>query len=196
MNNRIEKNLKSLLAVAVLGGMSISVSEAAAVYLTPASQTASLSSGSVTLELYMNFSGAGEQTVGGGIDLDFQGAISMGTFTPTSYFTTTADPFFTGHGTVDADNDYEIHFGSFAGLSGINKLGDLSVNLSSGGIGTINMAINTVYGNFYSTGNQLQSVALSGAQINVLSAVPVPAAVWLFGSALGLMGVVRRRSIA
>jgi hypothetical protein len=189
----IEKNLKSVLAVAVLSGLSISASEAAAVYLTPASQTASLSSGSVTLELYMDFSGAGEQTVGGGIDLDFQGAISMGTFTPTSYFTTTADPFFTGHGTVDADSDYEIHFGNFAGLSGVNKLGDLSVNLLGLGVANINMAINSVYGDFYSTGSQLQNVTLGGAQINV---VPVPAAVWLFGSALGLMGVVRRRSIA
>lgn len=193
MKNRIEKNLKSMLAVAVLSGLSISASEAAAVYLTPASQTASLSSGSVTLELYMDFSGAGEQTVGGGIDLDFQGAISMGTFTPTSYFSNTADPFFTGHGTVDADNDYEIHFGNFAGLSGVNKLGDITVNLLGIGIANVNMAINTYYGDFYSTSSQLQNVVLSGAQINV---VPVPAAVWLFGSALGLMGAVRRRSMA
>ncbi len=193
MKNRVEKNLKSMLAVAVLSGLSISASEAAAVYLTPASQTASLSSGSVTLELYMDFSGAGEQTVGGGIDLDFQGAISMGTFTPTSYFSNTADPFFTGHGTVDADNDYEIHFGNFAGLSGVNKLGDITVNLLGIGIANVNMAINTYYGDFYSTSSQLQNVVLSGAQINV---VPVPAAVWLFGSALGLMGAVRRRSMA
>ena len=193
MKNRIEKNLKSMLAVAVLSGLSISASEAAAVYLTPASQTASLSSGSVTLELYMDFSGAGEQTVGGGIDLDFQGAISMGTFTPTSYFSNTADPFFTGHGTVDADNDYEIHFGNFAGLSGVNKLGDITVNLLGIGIANVNMAINSYYGDFYSTSSQLQNVSLSGAQINV---VPVLAAVWLFGSALGLMGAVRRRSIA
>ncbi|MEZ5563950.1 MAG: VPLPA-CTERM sorting domain-containing protein [Gammaproteobacteria bacterium] len=192
MKNRKEKNLKSVLAVAVLSGLSMSASEAAAVYLTPASQTAALSSGSVTLELYMDFSGAGEQTVGGGIDLDFQGAISMGTFTPTSYFTNTADPFFTGHGTVDADNDYEIHFGNFAGLSGVNKLGDISVNLLGVGAASVNMAINTYYGDFYSTSSQLQNVTLSGAQINV---VPVPAAVWLFGSALGLMGAVRRRSV-
>ena len=191
MKNRIEKNLQSILAVAVLSGLSMSASEAASVYLTPASQTASLSSGSVTLGLYMDFSGAGEQTVGGGIDLDFQGAISMGTFTPTSYFTTTADPFFSGHGTVDADNDYEVHFGNFAGLSGVNKLGDLTVNLLNVGVGTISMAINTAYGDFYSTSSQLQNVSLSGAQINV---VPVPAAVWLFGSALGLMGAARRRS--
>jgi hypothetical protein len=55
------------------------------------------------------------------------------------------------------------------------------------------MAINSYYGDFYNTSSQLQNVTLSGGQINV---IPVPAAVWLLGSALGLMGAMRRRSVA
>ena len=33
-------------------------------------------------------------------------------------------------------------------------------------------------------------------QIRILTAVPVPAAVWLFGSALGMLGWMRRRGAA
>jgi hypothetical protein len=185
---------KNLLAVAMLAGLSMSGAEAASIYLTPASQTVPyVENGSISVELWMDFTG--EPTVGGGIDLDFQGDISMDTFTPSSYFTDTADPFFTGHGTEDADADYEIHFGDFAGLSGVNKLGDISVNLLGAGTGQILMSINSVYGFFYSAGGDpvVQNVDLlpeDGAKITA-SAVPAPAGVWLLLT--GLAGLATRR---
>ena len=40
------------------------------------------------------------------------------------------------------------------------------------------------------------STACNGAHWMTFSTVPVPAAVWLFGSAMGLLGVARRRTIA
>lgn len=43
--------------------------------------------------------------------------------------------------------------------------------------------------------NQFSTLAIDNAQLEV-NVVPVPAAVWLFGSALGLMQVVRRRTVA
>jgi opacity protein-like surface antigen len=181
-----EKNLKSMLAVAVLAGLSMSASQAASVYLTPGSQTVSVLDGSTSVELWMDFTG--EPTIGGGIDLDFQGPISMGVFTPSSYFSNTADPGFTGHGTELADNDYEIHFGDFAGLSGNNKLGDISVNLTGAGLGTISLAINDTYGFFYGIDYLEQTLDLSGADIN---AVPAPAGVWLLLT--GLAGLATRR---
>lgn len=190
-------NLKSILALGVLAGLSVSASEAASVYLSPASQpniydpNASASENTVSVELWMDFTN--EPTIGGGIDLDFQGVISMGVFTPTSYFTNTADPSFTGHGTADADNDYEIHFGNFAGLSGVNKLGDISVNLLSSGDGSISLAINSFYGVFYGTNFLSMDVDLSqGAEITA-SAVPAPAGVWLLLT--GLAGLVTRRFV-
>ncbi len=190
MNNVRGVNLKSILAVAILGGLSVSASEAASVYLSPASQNVNYTvGGSTSLALWMDFTG--EPTIGGGIDLDFQGPISMGVFTPTSYFTSTADPAFSGHGTVDADNDYEIHFGSFAGLSGVNKLGDISVNLLGVGAGQILMSINSQYGSFYGIDSLEQTVNLSGA--SVTSAVPAPAGVWLLMT--GLAGLVTRRFV-
>lgn len=184
MNNVRGGNLKSILAVTVLAGLSMSASEAASVYLTPSDPIViSTPGGSRSLALWMDFTG--DPTVGGGIDLDFQGPISMGVFTPTSYFTNTADPSFTGHGTADADNDYEIHFGNFAGLSGVNKLGDISVNLDGVGTGNIRMSINTLYGNFFSSVTFLQQdVTLTGT-------VPAPPGVWLLLT--GLAGLVTRR---
>lgn len=191
MKYACERRLKAMLAVAMLAGLSMSVSQAASIYLLPGSQTVSVPDGTTSVELWMDFTG--EQTIGGGIDLDFQGPISMGVFTPSSYFSNTADPSFTGHGTALADNDYEIHFGNFAGLDGVNKLGDISVNLLNDGFGTISLAINNWYGVFYGTDLESQTVDLSGgAEITVTaSAVPAPAGVWLLLT--GLAGLVTRR---
>ena len=173
MKYTCEINLKSMLAVAVLAGLSMSASQAASVYLTPGSQTVSVLDGSTSVELWMDFTG--EPTIGGGIDLDFQGPISMGVFTPSSYFSNTADPGFSGHGTELADNAYEIHFGDFAGLSGNNKLGDISVNLLGAGLGTISLAINDYYGFFYGTDFLKQTVDLSGGAAITVAASAVPA---------------------
>jgi hypothetical protein len=190
MNCTHNKNLKSLLAVAMLAGLSMSATEAASVYLTPASQTIPyVENGSTSVELWMDFTN--EPTIGGGIDLDFQGPISMGVFTPTSYFTNTADPGFTGHGTARADNDYEIHFGNFSGLSGVNKLGDISVNLLGSGLGSISLAINSFYEGFFGTDLLSMNVDLSGGAEITASAVPAPAGVWLLLT--GLAGLVTRR---
>jgi opacity protein-like surface antigen len=184
MNSARGTNLKSILAVIVMAALAMSASEAASVYLKPADAIViSTSGGSTSLELWMDFTG--EPTLGGGIDLDFQGPISMGVFTPTSYFTA-LDSTYAGHGTPFADNDYEIHFGtdSNAGLSGLNKLGDISVNLLNVGTGKILMSINSNFGLFYDTNFLEQDVTLIGA-------VPAPAGVWLLLT--GLAGLVTRR---
>jgi hypothetical protein len=160
--------------------------QAASVYLTPASSTANLSAGTTSLELYMDFTGT--PTVGGGVDFAVTGPISIVSFTPSSFFTTSADPNFSGHGTADADGDYEVHFGNFAGLSGVNKLGDFTVGLLGLGSGNIALSINSVYGGFYNLTNQPQSVTLTGAQVDV---VPLPSTVWMLLTGVGAL-VARR----
>ena len=170
----------------------MSAAEAAAAYMGPDSQAGIYDpevASTVSFELWMDFTN--EPTIGGGIDLDLQGPISMAEFTPSSYFTDTADPSFTGHGTENADNDYQIHFGNFAGLSGVNKLGDITVNLLGSGLGSISLAINTFYGGFFGTDFLSIDVDVSDEAAITASAVPAPAGVWLLLT--GLAGLVTRR---
>lgn len=175
-----------LIAAGLFAG---AASQAASIYLTPASSTVSLASGSASFELFMDFTGT--PTVGGGIDLDLTGPISIDTFTPSAYFTGSTDSSFSGFGTAAADADFEIHFGNFAGLSGLNKLGDLTVNLGGIGLGNIALAINQTYGSFYGTDSLEQAVTLSGAEVNV---VPLPATAWMLLTGIGaLVGRKLRR---
>lgn len=170
---------QTLVTAAALALLCFSSSEASSAYLLPASSDVQLSAGTATLELFMDFTGT--PTIGGGIDLDLTGPISFGFFTPSSYFNG-LDSLFSGHGITHADADYEIHFGDFAGLSGVNKLGDVNVNLLAMGIGQITLAINQYYGSFYGTNTEVMTVALDGAQVNI---VPLPATAWML-----LTGVV------
>jgi hypothetical protein len=184
-----------LAAATALLGLSITTAHAItvppAIYVLPSSAEISLSEGTATLELFMDF--RDNPTVGGGIDLSTEGAVSLVEFLPSDWFNTIPDPFFTGFGTDNADGDLEIHFGSFAGLSGINKLGDLVLSLNSIGPGNLNIAINSFYGNFFSISGPEQDVALAGASLQV---VPVPAAAWLFLSAIGGLAGLRLRRAA
>jgi hypothetical protein len=180
----------TLASIAALLIVTAAPVHAASIYLSPASSA--VSSGPVILELFADFTD--QATVGGGIDFNFGGPVASAGFAPSSWFTTATDPGFSGYGTANADQDYEVHFGNFAGLSGLNKVGDLTLNLNGTGLVQVALAINSVYGDFYPTaGNQPIAVALSGAEVNV---VPLPASMWLLGTALvivaGRRGVKRR----
>ncbi len=181
-------NRSSLIVAAALCALAVVPAQAASIYLSPASSSVPLSAGTVTLELFADFTN--EPTVGGGIDLAFAGPTSLSGFTPSSWFTTVPDPAFTGYGSANADADFEIHFGNFAGLSGLNKLGDLTLNLSGLGQIQVAMAINSLYGDFFpTTGIDPLDVTLGGADVNV---VPLPASVWLLGTAVAALAGRRR----
>lgn len=177
--------LPCIVGIAAVLGMP--AAEAASVSLLPASSTVPLSDGTGTLELFMDFTD--DPTIGGGIDLALSGPISFNSFTPSAYFSTVPEAGFTGYGAAAADADFEIHFGNFAGLSGLNKLGDVRVNLLGTGAGQVAININSAFGDFYSTGSIKQIVSLNGAQVNV---VPLPATAWLFATGFGLVGGWRR----
>jgi hypothetical protein len=200
MITRIATRLAAATALLGLSMTAHAISQAPAIYVLPSSAEISLSEGTATLELFMEFTDT--PTVGGGIDLTATGAVSLLEFIPSNYFNGIADPLnptplpdpaFTGFGTALADGDLEIHFGNFTGLSGLNKLGDLVLSLDSVGPGNLNIGINTFFGVFFSTSGSEQDVFLSGASLQV---VPVPAAAWLFLSAVGGLAGLRLRRAA
>ncbi|HHO59123.1 MAG TPA: hypothetical protein ENJ64_02690 [Thiotrichales bacterium] len=174
-------------------------SHAASIYLVPDATTVDIADGTTSLDLFMDFA-PGESTVGGGIDITVGGAVSFVSFTSAPYLdglnvSPGDDTDFTGFGVADADNDFEIHFGSFAGTFGQNKLGTLTLSLDAVGMGTVSMVINSKWGEFFSAIDfNPQNVDLIGATIDVTQ-VPVPAAAWLFVSGLvGGFGLLRLRA--
>lgn len=183
------RQLARILSLALLLGTGSA--HAASVFLTPASQLVPPGTSTVTLGLFMDFTG--NPTVGGGIDLALSGPISLVSFTPSSFFTGTADPAFSGFGTAQADADFEIHFGSFSGLSGQNKLGDLTLSFVGIGTGSVSLAINSFYGDFISTLGNVQQVTLTGAQV---SNVPLPAGAWLLLTGVAALAGRRLRRAA
>ena len=187
------QTLRLATAGAVLG-LFAPLAQSASVFVSPANSTVNLSDGTATLELFMDFTGS--PTVGGGVDFTVSGAGTLATFTPSDWFSTVADPFFSGFSfeRPPADGDLEVHFGSFFGLSGLNKVGDLTINVLDLGDISVAISINSFFGDFFPTqGLEPLQVDLIGAELTV---VPVPAAVWLFLSGLGVLAGFRRRAQA
>lgn len=207
------KNLCMALAGVALA-CSAAMSQAASVYLSPASKSvaASATTTITTFDLFMDFA-ANEATLGGGVDLNVTGPATLAGFAPSTFFTGVADPAFSNFGTARADNDLEIHFGAFNGLSGVNNLGTLSFNLNGAGTTTLGLSINTFFGDFFSLAGARQTVDLRGATLTVtaivppieppieppvIPAIPEPQTWLLMAAGLGVLGVVtrRRRSLA
>jgi hypothetical protein len=193
-----------LTAATALLGLSMTTAHAIAVpppsvYVLPSSAEININEGTATLELFMDFTG--RPLLGAGIDLAFSGPISFVSFTPSTYFNSlNVAPLnatdFTGFGTDNTAADYEIFWGSFIGTGGDEpkKLGDLTFALTGLGVANVDLVISEFWGGaFFSPDGGVIDVALAGAQLQV---VPVPAAAWLFLSAVGALGGMRLRRAA
>lgn len=167
---------------------------AASISLSPASATVDLAQGSFSFDLSMSFA-ASEATLGGGLDLDLTGPISFVSFTPSAWFGSVPDPQLSGHGSVLADHDYEVHFGNFGGLSGDQSLGTLTVRLVQAGAAGVALSTNSTVGSFFTAAGAPQGVTLNGAALTI-SAVPEPAtlALWLLGGGALAARRARRRA--
>lgn len=201
--------------VATLTMGSLSVASAASFSLSPSSQVVSLEDGSVTIGLHMDFD---VFSIGGGLMIEINGPIGFASFTPSGYFNsldtiqmvsqcpgydagnpgTFCNPDFydfTGYGTdMKPDSaDWEIHFGSFGGVTGSHQIGTLSFALLGTGLATIDLQSSpgAYFGPFVNLMGMPIDLELNGATLEI-SAIPVPASFWLLGSAMGVLGSARR----
>ena len=161
--------------------------------------TSGQSGASLSVDLYMNFSDA--PTLGGGLDVHYDGSllnfISF-SFNPT--FLSVTDPLLTCPGAIGCDQIdqpntvYDISFGNFAGIGGPFLVGTLVFNVIGTGSAALLTAETTgLAGPFVSATTYVaQPVSYLGTAADV-SAVPVPAALWLMVSGLSLLGLASNR---
>lgn len=190
MNRQIPRVLATLTAL-----LATSAAHALSISALPEMQNVFVTDGQVTVDIVMDFE---EQSIGGGIVLDFGGPIAFQSFAPSAFFrtldTAADDTDFTGFGTNNkpADAEFEIHLGSFNGFGGRQTLGTLTFALLDLGIGSVDVGLSpdTFYGGFFDLQANPQQVTLNSAQI---SSLPLPASAWLFATGMGIAGLRRRR---
>lgn len=151
--------------------------------------------GTFSVDLLLDFSG--DATLGGGLDIFFDSsAVSFSSF---DFGSTTLplDPFLSRSPDLLPGKLEGLTFGELFGIEGPGVIGTLTFQADSPGSSALSLAITTsplISGDFKSSSTfAVQDVDFGGATVNV-SAVPVPAAAWLFGSGLiALAGVVKKR---
>ncbi len=215
----LRKYTKRYLSILLFGLMAFNAQAAIVIppqlWLVP--NNTSINVGDVlTFDMYVDASSVGG-ILAGGLDLfynssmlTYNGDFAFDPGFPTDPFlsltgddcATSPTPNCAGPGEING-----IAFGDFGGLAaaGTTLIGSLSFTGASPGISSLTMADNDLpAGPWYNTaGNLLSTLAPAGTYAmaygisNVTvspTVIPVPAAVWLFGSGmLGLAGVARRR---
>lgn len=166
------------------------VSQAATVSLSPLSQNVALGN-PVSLLLNMDFTG--DPTLGGGVDIFYNS--SLLSFVSFTFDSGLGDETSLRRLPDVLTNELNgLAFNSFTGLSGPSLVGTLTFNTIGAGTALFTMADNDFpAGGFYSAATfDPQAVTYQGVSVNV-TAVPLPAAVWLMLSGMGLIGAMTQR---
>ena len=188
--------LRAIVALCFTGLMM--GANASTVSLVPQTATTNLIPGAVvSFAVDVDFSSDGS-TLGGGFDVMFDPTFLSYNGDATL---TLGDPAF---GRVPDDCSIVACAGGGAGLLESWAFGDFNT-VVAGTVGTLSFTVQQVGSSFVSLGptsgiggpfvSGVDFVTILNPTYNAIevTAVPVPAAAWLFGSALGLLGWARRR---
>lgn len=132
------------------------------------------------------------EIVGGGLNLDFDPAVVQ---IDSVAINTTVFDFYTAEGSLDnlVGTLTDTSFNTFAGVSGSFDIMTIGFTAVGAGVSTLMLSESSIAVFSDSSGNTIgDQISYETATITV-SAVPVPAAIWLFASGLiGLARVVRQ----
>jgi len=187
-------NVRSILSTVSTALLlnSASAVHAASISFSNTSVTAGLGD-LITFDVLMDFTG--DSTLGGGTDIFYDASILSYQSFDFSTTTLALDSDFSRSPDVLFNELEGLAFGNFNGLSGPGVVGTLTFQVVALGDATLSMAEtdNALAGGGFISATTYDSQVVSFGTASV-SAVPVPAAIWLFGSGLiGLIGVVKRK---
>ena len=202
-------NFKSISKTIIAAVFMSAVCSAQAVSLSIATSTPSVMVGdTIDLQILMDFSD--DPTIGGGFDIIFDP--SLVSYVLNSYITDPSlgsDPDLTRDDNpavlnsalrvdIESDRLAGAAFGDFVGLTGPATVGSLSFIADTVGVAVFNLGASTssAVGGFFGTDFNEQFPDFGSVTVDIgTPEVPLPAAVWLFGSGLlGLIGMARRRT--
>jgi len=131
----------------------------------------------------------------------YSGSVSTGTFERFLTVTPSTDTFVLGGGSPDEHTTLtKLTIAGVALVSGATGPFDTFSNFVEGTVAGTNLTLIALLqqGTVYKINLDWTKTASIGGSVDInVGAVPIPAAVWLFGSALmGLFGVSRRKSTA
>jgi hypothetical protein len=185
----LKKSVLCSAVIATLVGFG-SLAEAATISLSPGHQDVMV--GNVfPVTLSFDFTG-GTAVLGGGVDVSYNNSVID--FVSFTYNPALAiDPDFSRAPDDMPGEVNGISFGNFGGLSGTGVVGTLQFKALALGQTPLTLADNnSPAGPFFDVAAKQVTMNYQNAHVNV---VPIPAAVWLFGSGLlGLLSVARRRA--
>ncbi len=186
------KNLKKLVCALVLFGL-VGAAQAGTVSLSPLLKPVTVGN-NVSFDVYVDF--FGDSTIGGTFQLSYNSS-RLGISDITTDFAYDGDflssngltgntPVLTSAGLIEG-----IGFsGTFEGSN--SKLGTITFSALNPGVVTIDTATDAIEDERFYDGSSPNDVIYKSAIANI-SAVPVPAAVWLMASGLlGMVGLSRR----
>jgi hypothetical protein len=190
----LRKKTKQFLSALLLGVFATGT-QAATISLDPDLATVNLGD-QIVIDINMDFTD--DATLGGGFDVFFDSTrVSFVSFVFDG--TLGSDPSFTREPDLLSGKLEGFAFGNFGGLSGPSRIGTLTFDTLDTGLAAFSAAVTTdplKGGDFVSSSSfNTQSPNFIGTSVDIAASnVPIPAAVWLFGSGLGLIGIgVRKR---